>query len=349
MARDYAAIIAALLANAENEATPEAARQAYRDKAESMMREYRIAEEDALATDPGSILPVSKTLSVVRMYDIYSREWFPMILRTIAKHCEVEIHIQHVWLEERQAIIPTVVGYEGDIRYFEFLWTASHLMFSTRISPTWDSSRPEEDNIFFMRQAGIERREIANAAWGRDAGRDSKNRSKVQRIYLSQAKKRGEVPTATGLGFQTKLYRESYAESFWSTLDSRLRRARHAANAAGGVVTLANRAERVLEAFYVAFPQYRPDDTPTVYGPYVAPNADCDRCKKAASGYCRGHGYLKPRKSTKADRNRWDREANSASAAAGRVSGRTAAEGVQIQRGTRETGKVDPATTRQLS
>lgn len=337
MARDYAKTIAALLANAENEGNTDEARQSYRDKAEQLMREYRVAEEEALATDPGSVLPIVKRITLVPTYHNFRGRYFPEIFRILANHAECKIYVHWV---NGEGEVAEVAGYEGDIRYLEFLWTAARLMFSTRIDPSWEDTRTEAENIFFFRNAGIERREIADKAWGAGAGLEAKNRSKVQRIYLAEAKRRGEDARATGLGFNTMLYRESYAEAFITTLNTRLWRARQAANAAGGVVTLAGRAERVAEALYEAFPQLRP--TTTVSRPYVAPNADCARCKQAASGFCREHNWLKPREATKADRARWDRRVNSSSAAAGRESGQRAAEGVHIQRGA-ETPKAPSA------
>lgn len=346
MARDYAAVIAGLLANAENEGNTDAARQSYRNKAESLMREYRIAEEDALATDPGSASPVLKTMASILINDHLAREWFPSILALVAKHCEVRVHLGRKYLADGSALTPTVIGYEGDVRYFEFLWTASHLMFSTRIAPTWQDTRTEAENVFFLRNAGIQRREIADRAWGNGAGDLAKNRSKIQRVYLAEAKRRGEEARATGLGFDTKTYRDAYANQFFSTLNSRLWQARHAANAAGGAVTLAGRSERVAEAFYGAYPQYRP--TTTVSAPYVAPNAGCAACDKAKSGFCREHNWLKPREATQADRARWDRMENSSSARAGMASGAEAARGVVIARGSSETGKMGPAAQKEI-
>lgn len=343
MARDYAALIGALLANAENEGNTEAARQAYRNKAEELMREYRVAQEDALATDPGSVLPIVKRITLIPTHNSFRNTYYPQIFRMLADHTECRAYTHWV---NGEGYVAEVAGYEGDIRYLEFLWTAAHLMFSTRIDPTWSDDRPEAENIFLLRNAGIERREIADRAWGAGSGKDAALRSKVQRIYLREAKNRGESARATGLGFNTRMYRQAYAEEFITTLHTRLWRARQAANAARGVVTLAGRKERVDEAMYAAFPNLRPSTE--VAEPYVAPNADCDRCKRAASGFCRDHGWLKPRQATKADRERWDREANSSSARAGRVNGAAAASGVHIARGTAETGKMGPTDQRAI-
>jgi hypothetical protein len=346
MARDYASIIAALLAHADDEANSEIARQSYRDKAEKLMREYRIAEEEALATDPGSTKPTVESFTVP-MRGFLGRTYFRALVHSIADHCEVETRFRTVWENNAYpSLAVDLVGYEGDVRYARFLWTSTYLMFSTRIDPTWSTDRTEAENIFLMRQAGIERREIADAAWGAGSGLVASKRSRVQSIYRREAEKRGEIMAAAGLGFNSKLYRDGYARQFVDTLRSRLWSARHAADAAGGAVTLAGRKERVQEAFYNLFPEQRPSTE--VAEQWRSPHLDCPKCQKAKSGFCRDHNYLKPTEVTQADRERWNRQENSPSARAGRSSGRDAARGVVIQRGTPETGKMGPAAQRAL-
>jgi hypothetical protein len=341
MARDYAALIAGLLAHAENEANPEVTRQAYRDKAESMMREYRIEESQAMATDPGSIVPTVKTIVLMTTYSTFKSSWYPQIFQILADHTECRAYVR--WVGEN--LVAETAGFPGDVRYLEFLWTAAQLMFSTRIDPTWSADRTEAENIFLFRNAGIQRREIADKAWGYGAGNQAKNRSKVQRIYLAEAKRRGEIARATGLGFDMNTYRKAYAMEFFNTLYTRLWRARQAADAANGKLVLAGRDEAVKEALWTAFPKLRPSTH--VAQPYVDPREGCVKCQKAASGYCREHNWLKPRETTQADRDRWERERNSTSARAGAASGRVAAEGVHIARGS-ETGKMDPSDTRAI-
>lgn len=341
--RDYAKIIGALLAHAEDEANTEEARQSYRDKAERLMREYRIEQEEALATDPGSALPIVKRITLLPTYSGFRGQFYPRIFRLLADHCECRVFIHWV---NGEGEVAEVAGYEGDVRYLEFLWASAHLMFATRIDPGWSEIRTEAENIFLFRNAGIERREIADRAWGPGSGQQAALRSKVQRIYLAEAKRRGEEARATGLGFNTKMYRDAYAREFIGTLGTRLWMARQAANAAGGVVTLAGREQRVAEALWTAFPELRPSTE--VREPYVAPNANCAGCAKAKSGFCRDHNWLKPREVTKADRARWDREANSLSARAGRDNGAAAAEGVHLSRSTPEKPKAEGSTTREL-
>jgi hypothetical protein len=326
MAFDYASKIAALLAHAEDPATPDEARQTYRDKAAQLMKDYQIAEEEAIAVDPTSATPISRDI-VIQSANVGQGDlshWYAEVFRQICRHTGVRYHTHY---DEDWSVVATVVGYEGDVRYTEYLWTAAYLMFCTRIDPVWDSSRTEAENIFLLRNSGVERRRIADMAWGN--GTDAAARSKVQRIYVREAARRGEDARAAGLGFHTDTYRAGYADAFTTTLRRRLQMARDAADSVGGGLVLAGRADRVNEAFYVRFPSERPPADPA--GPYVC--ADCTDTKP-----CKIH---KPRKWTARDEADFQRRTNSASARAGQASGQRAAEGVDVQRGHTKAQRID--------
>lgn len=338
MGFDYAAKIQALLLKAEScqgLGNDEEASM-FRAKAEELMGKYRIAEEEALAVDPGSVLPIVKPILIKRPVDGQGdlSSFYTDIFRAICQHTGVRVHTAYTgdW-----GIMATVVGYEGDVRYSEFLWTGAYLMFSTRIDPTWDSTKSEDENIFWLRQAGIERRRIADMAWGN--GEDAAARSKVQRIYKREAARRGEDIAAAGLGFSTSTYRQAYADAFLTTLRRRLREARDAADSLGGGLVLHGRADRVDEAFYEKFPNLRPSNVPAT--PWVDPTTTCEKCKKAKTT-CNDHAYMRERSWTKADEARYRARHHSTSARAGRSSGTVAAEGVVISK-TERAGRLDPS------
>jgi hypothetical protein len=286
---------------------------------------YRIAEEEAIAADAEANLPIKHDLP---LFDSYSdvTQYLTSAFSRIAAHCGVRFAYAR---NAGYGVTVTVVGYEGDVRYAEFLYSAARLMFSTKIDPRWDSALPEAENVYRMRQAGMKRKDIAYAA-GWD-GEKASDRSKVQRIYLREVATRGEDALASGLDFNSRLYRQAYADAFVTTLARRLREARDAADSVGGGLVLHGRSERVDEAFYELFPMHRPNTSPV-----VVPDP-CERCKKNG-GHCRQHPKLSW---TKADQARWEREQYSSSAQAGRASGRTAAEGVGIQRGHRTASRLD--------
>lgn len=324
---DYAAKIQALLAHADDEANSEATRATYRAKAEELMIKYRIEEEEALATDEAASTPILVDIRVTTNAHGLS-SYYMLTFTAIARHCGVRF--KTMW---DGGYVARVVGYTGDVRYCEFLWTAALLMFSTRINPRWDDTLPVDENVWRMRHAGIKRKAVADAA-GWD-GNKASDRSKVQRIYVRECDRRGEPVRAAGLGYQSDTYREAYADTFYTTLNNRLREARDAADTVRGGLVLHGRKERIDEAFYGYFPEMRPTDpTPAPAGP----SGPCPKCARAKSGHCRGH---KPWLPTKSDMRRWDRQENSASARAGKASGRVAAEGVVIARGGTRPGRID--------
>jgi hypothetical protein len=323
MSFDYADKIRALIANANDESLPDATRAMYQAKAEELMVKYRIAEEEALATDPGSSAPVWRTITLMTGWDHDMGPWYVTAMNSIAHHtgCRARPYIG-----ENDDTVADVVGYEGDVRYAEFLWTAVLLTFATRINPTWDAMVSPDENIYRLRNSGLERRVIADAAWGAGAGKNPSNRSKVQRIYLRECARRNETPRATGLAHDTKTYRDAYARTFVGHLRTRLMDARDAADSVNGGVVLHGRADRVDEAFYVRYPHLRPSTTPPT------PSAPCAKCTPEKQ--CRQHRV------TARDMREWRRRYTSASAQAGAVNGRAAADEVRIDRGHTRADRV---------
>jgi hypothetical protein len=319
---DYAAKVRGLLAKADSARAmgndEEAA--AYEATAFRIMRDYKIDQEATLAQDPTSEAPTHVVMEFT-VTDYMVGGYYPTILRAIATHCGVMVNIKNI----NRGYRVTFVGYDTDIRYAEFLWTSAYLMFSTRIAPVWSADRTPEENIFFMRNAGIERRAIADAA-GWD-GTKAASRSRVQRVYVREAEKRNEPVLAAGLGFNTKLYREAYAQAFVTRLNSNLRAARDAADSVGGALVFHGRTERIGAAYDELFPPAPKTDVV-----WVDPTKDCKACEKAKTT-CNTHSYMRERAWTKRDEIAAARREYSSSARAGRTSGRIAADGVNIQRG----------------
>lgn len=298
----------------------------YRATADRLMREYQVAEEEALAQDIAAATPIKVDVLLSGIRGGMPRHWYGSIFGRIAMHCGVRYVIEY----RNGDMFAVVVGYEGDVRYAQFLYTAAYLMFATRIDPVWDPSLAEAENIWRLRNAGIERRKIADLAWHN--GHEAKARTKVQRIYLRECAVRGEEARAAGLGHQTSVYREAYAQSFVTTLATRLRMAREATDAAAGGLVLHGRSDRVDEAFYGHFPYMRPEPRTEVVV-VVDTEGECERCAKNKSGHCRNHPALRW---SQADERRYQSRTHSPSARAGQASGRTAAEGVAI----RQTGSA---------
>jgi hypothetical protein len=348
MARDYAKMIGALIANAEDETLPEAARKLYRIKAETLMREYRIAEEDAIATEGTSAAPVADRIVIMEnhAYDNPLRTYYWVIMCHIANHCGIRVAGAYEgsgWGESSK-LVANVVGYEGDLKYAELLFLAARLVFLTRIDARVDRSLSDQINCYYMRGSGMSRKDIAEALWGSSLT-DGAAHGKVQKLYMAECAVRDEVPKVSGRGIQVALYREAYARGFTNEIFWRLEAASSAVDKESGGLVLHGRKERVDEAFYTAFPNHRPqsdEERVKVEAAYTEEIANCAECQKTKheSSRCKRH---RPTELTAAARKRQERLYGSAEARAGMRAGESAAKDVHIGR----SGTVKPRAAEQ--
>jgi hypothetical protein len=342
MARNYASQIAALLANAEDDSQSAAAREAYRNKAEELMRKYRIEEEEALATEGSGVVPIMDSLDIMERnaWGNPLRVYYWQMWSVITLHCGVRTSGKYDYAEDGGAKLTAVsVGYEGDVRYAELLWTAARLVFMTRIDAKVDVNLSDAENCYYMRNSGMKRNEIAKKLWG-SASDDGAAHGKVQRLYLAECVRRDETPRVSGRGIQVDVYREAYARSFVSELSWRLQAASDAVDSTTGGLVLHGRKERVDEAFYKEFPNHRPmsaEEAAKLREEQEAEEAACERCKRAKSGKCSTH---RPYEVTAAERRRFERKYASPEAYAGERSGRSAAKQVHIGRQTEKTTRA---------
>lgn len=322
--------IRALLDKAETTTFPEEA-ATYRAKAEELMRQYRIEEEDLIADDPSAVEPVLIEVDVCDLLSPY-RQNYTDLLWYCTFHNGVRFALRTEGRGERGHVrVAMMVGYETDCRYAEFLFTAARLVFSARLEPQVDEKLSEAENIYRLRSAGIERVRISEMMWG---NRDKANLAKVGRVYKAECDRRGEEPALSGRGVTGSAYRESYAEQFVSTFYGRLRAARDAADSVGGGLVLHGREERVAEAFYARFPSLRPSSLPAV-------KKECEECKrtKHPSGKCKGH---RPAQTSAKDLDAMLRRQSSVAARNGRAAGAGAARQVEIQRGHESARRMEP-------
>lgn len=358
---NYAAKIGKLIAMAEDETLSAEARIAYREKAELLMREYRISEEQTIAGDQFSILPgrFEVVLMESNAYLNDLRDDYVSLWREIARHAGVRSVVEFRWSDkpyhnyDECQLVAVVYGYEIDVHIAEFYWTAARLVFMTRIDARPQSTLTDQENCYFMRNSGMSRIDIAAALWGEETRLKAAPHARVQNLYLAECATRGEEPRVAGRGIQVKAYREAYANSFVSEFGWRLREARDAADSKGGVIDLAGRSERVDEAFYAAYPGRRPmtaEQQAEAQAKWAAEAeaelADCEACKttKSKTGKCKRH---RPVEYSEADYRRWDRKQNGPEARAGRANGAAAARAVNVERtaGPR-TQRTEPAPTR---
>lgn len=236
---DYASKIGSLIAMSEDDSLSDEARRAYRLKAEQLMRDYRVAEEEAIAKDETAAL-VGRYEIVLLHGDAFRsdlRHQYFDIWREVAKHAGVMSRMEYRYPSkddvDSSQVVAVVYGYEMDVRLAEFLWTAAHLVFVTRIDARPNPQLDDQENCYYLRNSGMPRNEIAYALWGSDR-KDGAAHGKVQRLYLAECAKREEKPRVAGRGLQVSQYRDAYANAFTDEFGYRLRSARDAADSEGG-------------------------------------------------------------------------------------------------------------------
>lgn len=299
--------IEALLTKADHPNTPPAEADAARAMADRLMNKYRVEEEDLRARgalNAETITPGSKVVIVCPAESPYYNTYWTLMCY-VAQHCGVRL-VSKWGVDPESGVFvlgATLVGFEMDIRFAEMLYQSARLTFADRMEPKVDTRLSDEDNVYRLRSAGIERIKIAKMM---GYGDTTSATAKVTNMYKRACKARGEDPALTGRGTSVTAFRESYTNGFCSELWSRLHRARNAASTDGTALVLHNRKDAVDEAFYSLFPSQRP-------GTDVTPSKKSRR----RSAW------------TAADQRRYDR-ANSAGGRAGSNAGRAAAREVDL-------------------
>lgn len=285
-----------LLATADHPNTPPEMAETYRAKAEAMMFKYRIEEATMVANgifgdSEGGLKPIWRTLGLANVGSEFSN-YYERLGGMVIHHTGCKA----VMKREGEHFILDAVGYATDLMYAEVLLTACLLEFSKRLEPTYDRNLSDAANAYEMRMAGMERKRIAKILfgdWETENEMKAKNR-KVTALIKQEAARRGEdASVVLGRGNNMRTWRESYADGFVNQMSARLYRMRTAHGEESGAMVLADRGERVNEALYEKYPRLRPPD-PSTLKEYKAPNADCEKCRNAKSGYCREHSWLKP-------------------------------------------------------
>lgn len=306
--------VRSLLAKADDDATTDAEADLYRAKAEALMFQYRIAESQ-LATERGgeyAVVPVVRQMPVCN----YGNE-FDIYYAIIANACidHVEARGKHHWVRDEEGRLmrtATMVGYDSDLRFAESLYQSARAIFADRMEPKPKPSLSDEDNVYRMRSAGMERIRVARLM---GFGDSTSATSKVTNLYKRACAARGEEAVLTGRGIDVKDYRIGYADAFFEEFEGRLRRARQSVDRSGGELVLFSRKENVNRKFYEMYP----DMDPANRVPVVVDNS---KSNKPARQF----------RWTKADERRWQKSQNRLSNA-GREAGKTAAQSVDL-RGT---------------
>jgi len=249
-----------LLNLADDERTPANEAASARARAESIIQKYRIEEQDLINSRPDlGLKPISVQIDLIPVSTQYRNTYYYLI-HWISEHCGVRVGgLTQKFSEIPQMWTVELVGYHSDIQYAELLYASARAVFSSRMEPAVDRSLSDEDNVYRLRSAGIERARIAELLWGI---RDSKPANiKVTKLYKRACEARGENPDVSGRRISAKTFRREYSDQFVATLYYRLRQARDATDTDAGALVLASRKDQVDEAYYQRYPYLRPEET----------------------------------------------------------------------------------------
>lgn len=252
-----------LLERADHPGTPQAEADSSRARAEALMLKYRLDEAQAVMKGDSMVTPVWRDIDLL-VADEEFASWYYQLGGVVMQHVGAKGVIGYRLTDEGEHVTQLkMVGYQSDINYAEMLLTASMIEFGKRLSPRYDPELSDKDNIYNMRQAGMERKRIAEVVYGKwttENEMKAKNR-KVTKAFRAACEERGEdADVLLGRGNNVKTYRKSYADGFVSTLHTRLIRMRTGQGEQGTGLVLQDRYDRVLEAYYTRFPQYRPKE-----------------------------------------------------------------------------------------
>lgn len=308
--------IQSLLARADHPNTPPEEADSARAMAERIRIKYNIEEAELVAS--GALAGEQYKPGVKRMpvcpFDNDYMQTYWALARYAAQHTGCRIHYASEYDAEHGTfmLVAVMVGFEMDLRFAESLFVNARIVFADRMEPKYDSNLSDEDNVYKMRSAGLERGRIGVLmGWG---GEGTQGPNKVTRVYKRACKARGEDAAMTGRSMNVKLFRETYADGFKTEFWNMLWKARNAnVTESAGAVVLANRKEDVDEAFYQMFPNLRP-----------APEGSRE------IGEGKSTKAKKLRGPTKAEIEREYKRRYSAAGQAGRAAGSRAARDVEV-------------------
>jgi hypothetical protein len=302
----------------------------YRTKAEQLMRDYRIEEENLVREAVSSGLPIWRKVWIGAHF---GNEWLHELVTLfsrIAKHCGVEHEL--IW-DKSESGEPgwasDVIGYEIDIRLLEMIFVSTRLAFLARLEPTFDPALSTEENIYRLRGSGMDRQRVAEKVFGQKGHSEG---IRVGSIYRAECERRGEVDAISGRGFNANLYRQAYAKQFVATISRRLRDARDAADSIGGALVLPQRVERINEALYERYPERRPW-TAEKWAEYEKQQAEAEKDKS--------NKPAKVRKPSKAEQGRQYRANYSPAAIRARQAADEAARSVDLVRETTKANRAE--------
>lgn len=328
----------ALMERADHPATPPEEADACRQKADALMLKYKIESVLSGGGKANGTEPEWRRMAVSQAGSEFSN-YYRHIAGEVVEHVGGLFRTEAEWDQEKldYNYYLNVVAFPSDLRYAEVLFMSCMLEFGKRLEPKYDANETDAENIYRMRSAGMERGRIGTVVWGQKylPNEQKAQNRKVTKLFKEECERRGDdASVLLGRGNNMASFRLAYAVGFVNTIRNRLTRMRSNRGAEASGLVLADLSGRVRAAYEEKYPPPKPNPDAK---PWENPRDNCDRCKAAKSGYCREHGYLKPRKTRQSVGVRAD----------GYYRGEAAAS--QVDLGREGTPRTNPSTKKELS
>lgn len=259
--------INALIARADHPATPAPEAELSRIRAERMMFLYRI-EEASLDADTKMAMGIRPTKAMwlvcprghTRLENEFNDQYAQMAAYVVHHVDGAAVRKIHYDETGQAWDAYTVYGFESDLAYGELLWNSMRIAFKSLLEPGMDPRLSDMENIFRMRNAGMERIRIADVM---GYGTTGSATARVTNLFKKACAEHGvDAKEMTGKGNNVKTFRRSYAEAFTNEMWSRLYSLRNARGLNSHAMVLANRKDAVMELLYEDYPSMRPATPP---------------------------------------------------------------------------------------
>lgn len=247
-----------LLARADHPNTPVAEADMSRERAEILMFRYKVEEAslDAESKAKMGIKPRKVEWTISTLGNEFATQYGSMAAYVVN---HVGAYAVRGWGrgDNNGWNVYEVYGFESDLAYGEMLWNSIRIAFKSQLEPKLDPSLSEMENVYRMRNAGMERIRIAMVMGFGDTGSAT---GKVTRLFKKACAAKGENSAVLlGKGNNVKTFRRSYADSFAEEMWSRLLRLRTARGQNSHEIVLANRMDEIMELLYTDHPSLRPN------------------------------------------------------------------------------------------
>lgn len=285
MAQDIMSKIMKLLERANHPSTPAAEAELAAERAEALMAQHQI---DRMDLKPEEKSKIAKDYWDLRLGDADNNfHWhIRSLMEAVLKHNGIRVHPTAGYVKDENGNTDyntrrfTVVGFPEDMAYAEQIWYRVFLEFVRSLNPKWDSSKSLGENSYHFLQAGIKWSVIWRVAYENqpatgypsprgkrtvvlsDPAKAKYNSSLKQAVkeYMEDAKL-GEYSAHTQ---RHNTYRNSFVESYSSTIRHRLRDMREKAKEQVSdsdkfALALRTTEEQVDEEFYRLFPDFDPE------------------------------------------------------------------------------------------